>query len=298
MIKNYKKISPFAPDSSNYFLPWMVMIMVFLAVLCCSLAISLEKALTKWENSITGSITIQIMPSEKELENKNEFMKNLENLVTSLKGTPGIRNARMLDETEIKALLEPWFGTNELINDLPIPMVIDVTLADDIAIDLAVLKSLVSYNSESASIDIHQAWLKHLTNLISSVKMLAFVILIIILSSTIALVIYATTTNVALHKKVIDLLHLIGAKDNYIASQISFKAFVLSLKGAVVGFLIVIPFIFIIGHYIKNFDPSLSNTVALVSKDWFVLFSCAIFACVVSGISAYITVIKRLKKML
>ncbi len=297
MFNKHKIKSPFAPDSSNYFLPWMVMIMVFLAILCSSLAISLEKVLSKWENSITGSITIQVLPSEKEIENKTLFNNNIKELVNSLKTTPGIQNARYLKEQEINKLLKPWFGVNELINELPIPHVIDVTLADDISVDIDVLKSVVAYKAEHASIDIHQAWLKSLTNLISSVKILVFTILIIILTTTIVLVIYATTTSVSLHKNAISLLHLIGAKDNYIAFQIAIKAFVLSLKGASVGMILVIPIIITIGNYIKGFNNSLSSMVSLNMNDWFILLSCAIFAGVVSGTSAYITVLKKLKQM-
>ena len=290
--------TPFAKDGSRYFLPWIVMIMVFLGVLCMSLGLSLDKLLSKWENSIVGSITVQVLPSAEESANGKLFAENVAALLNAIKQTPGVKSARTLEQEELNRLLKPWFSSDELINELPIPRVIDVVLDENFTLDIDVLQSLLKYYTTNATVDIHRTWLNRLSALISSLKMLAYGVLCLIIGSTIVLVIYATTTTVSLHRPVIDLLHLIGATDGYVARQISLKVFDFSIRGALYGFIMAVPIVLGIGYYIRSFDQNLSAIISLNFDNWMFLAWCSLCVAMISTVSAYITVMKKLRQRL
>jgi cell division transport system permease protein len=58
---------------------------------------------------------------------------------------------------------------------------------------------------------------------------------------TAATVVYATRTGMAVHREVIEVMHMIGATDDYIARQFASRAFTLAFKGGVAGLILTVP---------------------------------------------------------
>ena len=81
---------PFASDTSAWFLPWMVMLMVFFAGLTTAGTLSLNSMLSRWTRSISGSLTVQVIPFEEDGRiDKKKTQKEIQDVLDILRKTAG-----------------------------------------------------------------------------------------------------------------------------------------------------------------------------------------------------------------
>lgn len=92
-----------------------------------------------------------------------------------------------------------------------------------------------------ASLDNHKLWLNKLINFASGLKMLALSVLALVIGITSGAIFYSTQTSLGLHKDIIEILHLLGAKDTYIAQQYAAKTAVLGFWGGLIGVVFAVP---------------------------------------------------------
>ena len=199
---------PFAGDTSGWFLPWMVMLMVFFAGLTTAGALSLNSMLSRWSRSISGSLTVQVIPIEENGRvNKKKTQQETQEVLDILRKTAGIASANVLTDSQMKDLLRPWLGDTFLLDDLPMPHLIDVQLIPGAEVDLDMLKALLNKNTPNASLDVHKLWLGKLVRLVQTLDLLTSALLSLVIATTSVIVIYVTCSSLAVHKPVIELLH-------------------------------------------------------------------------------------------
>jgi cell division transport system permease protein len=130
-----------------------------------------------------------------------------------------------------------------VLKDLPLPALIDVTLKPDFetVLNIDALAQRIAKAVPGASLDDHRRWLDRLIGLSRSIEWLAVGIVSLIGTVTAATTYYATRTGMAIHREVIEVLHVIGAPDAYIADQFAHRAFVLGLKGGILGLMLTLP---------------------------------------------------------
>ena len=297
-FKKYTQNLPFAYDTSSLFLPWIMMLMVFLASLTIAGSLAVNNMVKYWNSSISGSLTVQVMPSSvKTSENiVDNTMAEVDRTVAVLKQTPGITDVHVLNNDEIGKLLEPWLGNIALHEDLPVPRLIDVKINIPENLNLPKLKDELAKYAPNASLDVHRIWLAKLISLASTLKFLAWMVLLLVLITTAITVIYATFTSLEVHKPAIELLHLIGARDAYIALLFSRRTLTFSLAGAFIGTFLALPLIIIIGTMLSGLQEGLLARASLAWFQWFFIASIPIFAAVLSAVTAFLTVACQLKR--
>ena len=131
---------------------------------------------------------------------------------------PGIIEVDVLDESEGAKLLEPWLGTRSL-EGLPVPRLIRVVSDTEHPPDAVALQKALA-QVKGASLDTHQKWEVELTRMARALSAVSYAILLLICVSAIAIVIFATRAVLQANRHIVDLLHLVGARDSYIARQI------------------------------------------------------------------------------
>ncbi len=291
---------PFDSDSARLFLPMMVALMVFLATVILAGGLSLNAMLHRWNKDISGSLTVQITPSQikdkdKAIEKTNQEMQTA---LIILRDTAGVLEARPLTDDELKNLLKPWLGDTDLLNDLPLPRMIDVTLKDGQYVDLDALADELAQHAPLASIDNHRLWLSKLIDLAYGLNVLIVSILGLVIAAASLTVVYATRTSMDVHKPIISLLHLMGAKDDYIARQYGKRTMWLGLIGGVAGVALAIPAIWgisLLGHRIEG---GIISEAGLNAKDWLTLIFIPIYSGLLAMATTYVTVKKTLRSML
>ena len=290
---------PFASDTSAWFLPWMVMLMVFFAGLTTAGTLSLNSMLSRWSRSISGSLTVQVIPIEEDGRiNKRKTQQEMEEVLDILRKTAGIASANALTDSQMKNLLKPWLGESFLLEDLPMPYLIDVQLIPDAEIDLEMLRTLLTQKTPNASLDVHKLWLGKLVKLVRTLDFLASTLLSLVIVTTSVIVIYVTCSSLAVHKPVIELLHQIGAHDGYISKQYALRTAVLALIGAVIGFLGVLPVVFLLSSVTAEVQGGLLSEVRFDIASWGLLCLVPVLAVALSSLTAYWTVQRTLRRML
>lgn len=220
------------PDErgAGRFLPWVLALMVFLASLAAVAALSLDDAIRRWDAGVRGALTVEI-PWAASPPLDGQAAAALE----VLRSTAGIAEARLLERDELARLLVPWLGADAPLDDLPLPALIDVTLAADQPADLALLRRRLAEAVPAAILDDHQAWLGRLLRLARGVQVAAAGTVALIALAMGAVVVLAMRATLAANRDVLEVLHLIGARDSYVARQFQAHAVRLSLRGALIG---------------------------------------------------------------
>ena len=221
---------PFESDAAGRFLPVIVAFMVFLAALALSGAIVLEAATARWSESLRSALTVQIAAGQ-----RAETEAAIDTALDILLSTEGIESAETLPEADIVALLEPWLGTGNVSLDLPLPRLIDVGLRAGPPPDVAALAARIEAAVPGARLDDHQVWVSGLVRLGRSVQAVAAAIVALIGMAAVAVVVFTTRAGLAVHQEIIEIMHIIGARDSYIARQFQRHALALGLRGGVVG---------------------------------------------------------------
>ncbi|MBR1648197.1 MAG: cell division protein [Alphaproteobacteria bacterium] len=291
---------PLSKDSSNLFLKIMISISVFLFAVTLAGVLSINSMLINWNSSILGSLTVQIIPSSNpdKQKAKDETILQEERAVNMLKAMPEALKVTSLNDEQLQKLLRPWLGDDVEIEDLPMPRLIDVRLKPGAEINFKVLAEKLANIAPLASLDNHKLWLNKLINFAAGLKMLALSVLLLVICVTSGAIFYTTQTSLGLHRDVIEILHLMGAKDTYIAQQYAARTAVLGLIGGVIGVVLAIPAIFLIAHLAGQIEGGIINEARLSFKAWAMILSLPLFSALVATQTAYYTVKRTLERMM
>lgn len=209
-------------------------VMCYLACLAIGALMLIDRAVDNWTGSLAREVTVQVR-----LIQGADLDAELAKAEALLKQYPGIVTVTVLDRDAGVELLEPWLGTRNL-EDLPVPRLIKVLIDEKSPPDFAALGTALG-EVRGASLDTHRRWQAELTRMARTLSILSFTVLALICISAIAIVVFGTRAVLQAHRPIVDLLHLVGARDSYIARQIDGRFFksglMAGLIGVVLGFL-------------------------------------------------------------
>lgn len=214
--------------TSGGILVGVIAVMVFLAAMALAGGMALGTAVDQWREALARDLTIQV-PAGPEADSR------VAAVVATLTGAPGIVQARALERPELVALLEPWLGAGNVPDDMPLPRLIDVRLAPDTPVDAAGLQARIEAAAPGARVDDPQAWLADVVRLAWRAQAIAATAVGLVLGALVAVVVFATRAGLAANREVVDVLHLVGARDAYIAGEFQRHFLGLGVRGAVAG---------------------------------------------------------------
>ena len=223
---------PLAGDSTGRFLVWIMAVMIYLAIVALAGSMVLAGMAGRWENGLTGRLTVEIAPLPD--QSVAPLAQRTEVTLALLRSTPGISRAETVGAAAAHRLLEPWLGT-ALLDDLPLPALIDVEVGSGAAIDVPALADHLASAVPGARLDNHAAWLADLRVLAHTAQLVALAVVLLVGGAAVAAVVFAVRTGLALHSPVVELLHIMGATDAYVARQFQTHIAGLALRGGVVG---------------------------------------------------------------
>ncbi len=205
-------------------------VMAFLAALALGGVLIANRSAESWQAGLAGRLTVQILP-----QGQTAPEKEVGAAIKLLQSTPGVVYAGLLSDADNLALVEPWLGRDAVISALPFPKLIDVRLAPGATPNIARLERQLKTASPHAVLDDHRRWIGRLRNTANTVVLSASAILALIALATAATVAFATRAGLAAHREIVELLHLMGAKDRFIARAFEWHYFLAALIAAVCG---------------------------------------------------------------
>lgn len=284
---------PIDEGYSKTFLRVIVAVSVFLFAITLAGVLGINTMFENSKKQVVSNFTVQVLP----LPNHDESLKDLHNVVTFLEKYPDVEEVITLSDAELRALLQPWLGGNVDIELLPIPKLLDVKISNAKQFDYKELAVRLSEVSPQASINDHNLWLSRLLKFINSLKMLAVTVLILVAGACVAAIVYAAKTSLNVHREIIMILHTMGATDEYIAINYVKQITQMSLSAGVVGTLLALPAIMVVGNMAKGIEAGIFNSVTFGAWDWFVILLLPLVSAVLTAVTAYITVVRALRKM-
>lgn len=295
-----KKELPLQDDSSNLFLQVMICIAVFLFGVTLAGVLSINSMLSTWNESILGSLTVQIMPTNEANIDKAraETLAQQSKAVELLRGKNEIEKVTALNDEQLQKLIQPWLGDGINVTDLPIPRLVDVKLKQGAEIDFIKLAEELAEAAPMASLDNHKLWLNKLIKFADGLKLLALAVLALVIVVTSGAIFYCTQTSLGLHKYIIEILHLMGAKDTYVAQQYAKRTAFLGFIGGLYGLLLAVPTIFIISGLAQQIEGGIISEARLSIADWTAILSLPLFSALIAMMTAYYTVKKTLEKFM
>jgi cell division transport system permease protein len=275
-------------------------VMCYLATLALGALMLVEAAVTHWTSGVSAEVTVQVRP-ESGTNLETEVGKALAILATA----PGVANARRLSGADMRKLLEPWLGDANQVDRLPIPALIAVTIDRARPPDLALLEAALRRDVRGVTIDTHGRWQAELMRTATTMRHLSFAVLTLIALSASGLVVFATRSVLDANRAVIDLLHLVGAKDGFIAGAVKGRFFRTGLVSGLLGTLAGILTFAVLG---MSGSPAGSDAVAEASvrlllstptisvATYAVFLTVPIAATLVSVATAHAAVVRQLRQ--
>jgi cell division transport system permease protein len=208
----------------------VVGIMTFLASLTVGAVLLINHSADEWRSEVAREVTIQVRPAP----NRN-IDADVDRTAALAKGIPGVANVRAMDKDESARLLEPFLGAGLKLDDLPVPRMIVVTLAHGASADLAQLRRALAADVPPANLDDHRGWIGRMRAMANSAVAAGFIILALMLTATVLSVSFATRGAMATNRPVIEVMHFIGARNNFIAGHFQRHFLVLGLQGGLFG---------------------------------------------------------------
>jgi cell division transport system permease protein len=300
---------PLASDASGRFVPWIVGFMVYLAALALAGALTLENVAARWRAGITGTLTVQIAPIDADFadspageepaagEAAAAHEARLDRAVDLLRATPGVAGVEVLGPDAMGRLLSPWLGPDTATLGLPIPDLISVTLRPGAQVDLPALSAALAEAVPGAAVDDHRRWLDDLSVFVRSVELLAAVVVTLVCLAAMLTVVFVTRTGLAVHRRVIEIVHMIGARDAYIAGQFQGHALRLGLIGGLVGSALAALTVIGLQNLFAGLDTPLLRGLGLGAAHWAVLAILPVAAALVAMATARVTVLRSLRRM-
>ncbi len=288
-----KEELPINEGYSKTFLSVIVAVSVFLFAITLSGVLGINTMFENSKKQVTSNFTVQVLP----LPNYEDSRNDLLSVVSFLERYERVTEVSVLSDMELRALLEPWLGNNVDIELLPIPKLLDVKIDSSSPFDYKKLAVRLSEISPQASINDHNLWLSRLLKFINSLKILALTVLLLVALASITAIIYAAQTSLNIHKDIINILHIMGATDKYIALNYVKQITQTSIIAGIIGTAIAVPAIMIIGSLAKGIEAGIFNSVTFGVEEWLIIFILPLLTALLVASTAYITIVKSLRSM-
>jgi cell division transport system permease protein len=280
---------PLGGDGSARFLPWIIGCMVYLAALALAATMGAGRIADHWRNDLSGTFSIQIPPIASSTAAERDQL--LHDIVDSVSKMPEVASVHLVDDAEKQKLLEPWLGSGGLPEDVRLPDLVVVRLQSDAPSGLAAIKARVTALAPEFTIEDHARWQGDMVAFTQSIELLASIIIGLIAAAAVTTVIFVTKTGLSIHRRVIEIVHLVGAYDSYIAKQFLLHAMRLGFIGGIGGAGLAGLTLIGLDRVLGKAQASMLPALALDLDQWLALAVVPIAVSIVAMITAHLTVL-------
>ncbi|ANY79285.1 cell division protein FtsX [Microvirga ossetica] len=229
----------------------VIAILTFLAALCAGGAELVSASSAQWRSEIAREVTIQIRPNA-----QRAIDQDVDRAVALARQVPGVEQAQAFSKEESERLLEPWLGTGLDFKDLPVPRLIVIKIREGAKPDFAPLRQSLQHEVPGATLDDHALWVSRLSTMANTIIGIGVVLVVLVLVAAGLAVIFATRGAMAGNREVVEVLHFVGANDDFIAKEFQRRFFRLGLRGSVIGAGAALLLILILGFVSRSWRAS------------------------------------------
>ena len=261
-------------------------VMLFLTVLAAALGLGTVSAASGLDRELAGQVTVQLLGAND---------ATVARTVAGLRATRGVRSVRAVPRAELAELVRPWLGDAGLDADLPMPAMIDVTLASGADADVDAVAVRLAGIAPGAHVDRSAQWLAPVRRFVVSLAWLAGGIVLLMALATSAVVLLTARAGLDTHRDTIDVLHMLGSTDVQLSRLFQRRIALDTLIGGTIGTVLAMAAVWVIGQQLGRIDSVLVGGVALGWDDWAVLALLPLLFALLATGAARVAVLRALK---
>jgi cell division transport system permease protein len=289
---------PVPVGSAHRFLLGIVAAMTFLAALSILAASAGLRATGDWEQALRGTATVQIDPPGDSLTpvTSAEMDRRVRVALDLLGGTAGVIRAEPVAPLTALKLLEPWLGEADELANLPMPRLVDVTV-DPAILNVPDLEKRLAAAVTGAQFDDHGRWRLGARRLSDAVGVLSVAVLLVVAFVAAGAVMFSTHALLAIHRDVVEVLHVVGARDGWIAAGFARRSAGAALLGGVLGLTLALGSMLGLSLATDTLSAGLSLPLEPSLGGWIGVGALPFLAAGLAGLTARFTVLATLARM-
>lgn len=225
-----RQSSPLLPkeDAREAALFFVVCALCFLAAFSGLVSRAAYAAAGAWTSEVTGQLTIRVRGDDADTERALAIVQT----------TPGVAAARALDRADAEELLKPWLGAGGIPADLPLPHIIAAEAASGATGIGDRLTAALKAATITSIVDDHVVWSTDALRATDTIGLIALATVALLGATGIAVIAFATHATLLARRDIVELLHLTGAKDSFIASLFERRFLMLGVQAGALGALL------------------------------------------------------------
>jgi len=280
-------------------MPWVIAIMVALTVIAAAAGLGLRNVASASAEELEGGVTIQIVEARPEVRDAQARAA-----MEKLRARPELVAMRLVPQSEVDSLIEPWLGGeieagNAAADAIPVPALIDARFARAVTpADVARLQADLRAVAPAARVDAQSSWLRPVFAALASLQWLAIALVALLAMALAAAVLLAARSALGTNRDTIEIVHLLGGTDAQIARVFQRSIAVDAAGGGAVGLALAALVILALGRQFASLGAGMVDQGALGLTDWAVLACIPLLAIGLAVVTARLTVMHTLRKML
>ena len=199
-------------DGRDRALVFVVATLCFLACITVFAALAGDRAAQGWRGDLAASATVQVRP-----KGDDSPSESAARAAEALAAVKGVAEARVLDRAEAQRLLEPWLGKGNIPDDLPLPLLVTLDLDPKAPATAEAMNAALKQAGVDAELDDHGRWMKEVERAGFVVRAAALAACALTALAAAAVIAFATRAGLAARHDVVEVLHLTGARDRFVA---------------------------------------------------------------------------------
>lgn len=279
-------------------IPWVIAILIALVVIAAAGGLSLRNLANNARADLADAVTVQIIEADLEVRGQQA-----EAAAEALGAHPLVTSVRVVPESELQELLEPWLGQGAASENVPIPALIDVELSRRASTDeLAQLQTALDEALESlgggARVDAQSQWLRPVYDALSALQYLALGLIALVSIATAAAVWLASRNAFTNHRETVEIIHLLGGTDRQVTGIFERPVIREAAFGAFIGLLIGLAAVWLLGQQFASLDSGMVRGGGLRLTDWLIIAAIPVGGVLLALITGRITIGYALRAML
>lgn len=253
-------------------------------------AVASMRAAEIWSADVRTAMTVRVLaPADDEAATR---------AARAVAEVDGVTSARAMTRQRASDLLEPWLGSGELPVDIPLPRLVEVGVDPRDEGVAARIGARLSELGFTAQVDDHARWASEVRQAASLVRAVSLGAVLLFIGAVVAAIAFAARAALVARREVVDVLHLVGAEDAFIAGEVRRRFAMLGLRAGAVGAAgaTVVSGALLLGA--SGAGIALGDAALLQLTDVWVLLGAPLAASLVAAISAHMSVAAALRDAL
>ena len=275
-------------------IPWVIAILIAMVVVAAAGGLSLRNLAENARADLSGAVTVQIVEASPQKRKQQS-----EAVARALTGNPLVKSVRIVPETELNELLEPWLGEGAASDDVPIPALVDVELTERASAgQIGELRELIADAAPQARIDAQSEWLEPVYDALAALQWLALGLIALVAVATAAAVWMAARSALANHGDTVEIIHLLGGTDAQVTSIFQRSVIRDAAFGGMVGLALGAVAVWLLGQQFALLDSGMVSGGGLDWNDWLILAAIPVAGVLLALVTGRITIAFALRSML